>query len=70
MNRTVVSSSNVKSLGYQGSTQTLEVEFTQGSIYEYYGVPEQLYHEFLQAASKGKFLNIYIKNRYPYSRIA
>lgn len=39
MNRNPVSSSNVKSVGYDSESSRLEVEFHHGGIYQYYGVP-------------------------------
>ena len=69
MNRNQVASSNISSIGYDGATQTLEVEFQNGSVYQYYGVPEMLNQEIMQASSKGQFLNQYIRNAYPYSRV-
>lgn len=56
-------------MGYDPQSETLEIEFLKGGIYEYRGVPEPLYEKFMQASSKGKFLHAYIKNRYPYTRI-
>ena len=67
--RTVVASSNILSVGYDGGTQTLEVEFVSGAVYQYYGVPEGIHQQLMQAPSKGQFLNAYIKDRYPYSRV-
>ena len=64
-----VTSSNVKAIGYNPMTQTLEVEFLSGWVYQYYGVPEFLHQQFMQAPSKGQFLNQYIKNAFPYSRV-
>lgn len=69
MMRDAVASSNVASVGYDEPSQTLEVEFTNGSIYQYFNVGELLYQEFMQAPSKGQFLNAYIKNAYAYSRV-
>ncbi len=69
LKRTVVSS-NVSSIGYDPSTQTLEVEFLSGSVYQYYGVPKQIYDEIMRAPSKGQFLHTYVKNGYAYSRVA
>ena len=69
MEKQNVSSSNVRSIGYNSREQTLEVEFSNGSIYQYYNVPDSLHNEIMKAPSKGRFLNIYIKNRYPYSRV-
>ena len=69
MDRSYVASTNVASVGYDEATETLEVEFLNGSIYQYYNVQLSLYEQMMQAGSKGKFLNIYIKNAYPYSRV-
>jgi hypothetical protein len=69
MNRTPVSSSNVASIGYDPSTLTLEVEFTNGSIYQYFDVPEMVYQEFMRAGSKGQFLHTNIKNNYRYTKV-
>ena len=64
-----VASSNVRSVGYEPQSETLEVEFWNGSVYQYYGVPEFMHEQFINAPSKGQFLNVYIKNQYPYSRV-
>lgn len=69
MERYSVASSNIASIGYDAPSQTLEVEFLSGTIYQYFGVPENMYDELMQAGSKGRFLNTYIKNAYGYSRV-
>ena len=69
MDRHQVASSNIRAIGYDTTTQTLEVEFLSGWVYQYYGVPEFLYEQIMRAASKGQFFNQYIKNAYPYSRV-
>ena len=69
MERYSVASSNISSIGYDAGTETLEVEFLSGSIYQYYNVPQNMYDQLIQAGSKGRFLNTYIKNAYPYSRV-
>ena len=65
-----VSSSTIESIGYDAHAQTLEIEFESGRVYQYYGVPDHMHSQIMQAPSKGSFLNSYIKNRFPYSRIA
>ncbi|RAI44344.1 KTSC domain-containing protein [Rhodoplanes roseus] len=69
MDRESVSSTNVASIGYDNATETLEVEFLNGGIYQYYNVSGELYEQFRAAGSKGQFLARYIKNAYPYSRV-
>ena len=69
MDRDPVQSSNVISVGYDEATQTLEVEFRNGGIYQYYNVPAQLAAQFLEAPSKGQFIHAYIRNAFPFSRV-
>lgn len=69
MERYSVASSNIASIGYDEQSQTLEVEFLNGSIYQYYNVPKNIYDQLMNDPSKGRFLHTYIKNAYPYSPV-
>ncbi len=69
MERYSVASSNISSVGYDPATETLEIEFLSGAIYQYYNVPQNMYDQLMAEGSKGRFLNTYIKNAYPYSRV-
>lgn len=64
MNRTCVSSSSLVSVGYNLTTQLLEVEFNGGSLYEYHNVPMYVYNGLMQAGSHGKYFTAYIKDKY------
>jgi hypothetical protein len=44
-------------------------EDSSGSVYQYYNVPPSIWTELFAAPSKGRFLNAYIKNAYPFSRV-
>lgn len=69
MDRYSVASSNIASIGYDDLNETLEVEFLNGSVYQYYNVVKNMHDQLMQTGSKGRFLNTYIKNAYPYSRV-
>jgi hypothetical protein len=69
MEREMVASSTVLSVGYDLPSETLEVEFKNGGLYQYYNVPEAIYQQFMASDSKGKFLHVYVKNAYPCSRV-
>lgn len=69
MDRDNVVSTNIASIGYDEASQTLEVEFLNGTVYQYYNVPPGLYEQLMSEGSKGRFLNMYIKNAFPYSRV-
>jgi hypothetical protein len=64
MDRQRVRSSNVRSIGYDATSSTLEVEFNSGGLYQYSGVPETVYAALMRASSKGNYLNNHIKDRY------
>ncbi|VTU41175.1 hypothetical protein H4CHR_05910 [Variovorax sp. PBS-H4] len=69
MNRELIASSTIIAIGYDEPSQTLEVEFKTGAVYQYYNVTQALYEQLMQAGSKGQFLAYQIKNAYPYSRV-
>ncbi|ELY75822.1 KTSC domain-containing protein [Natrinema gari] len=69
MNRTPVSSSNLKSVGYDQSSNTLEIEFHGGRVYQYYNVPKRIYQGLMAASSHGRYHHRRIKDSYRYSRI-
>jgi hypothetical protein len=69
IDRESVASSNVVSIGYDEATETLEVEFTNSGIYQYFNVGADLYQQLRSAPSKGQFLNSYIRNSFAYSRV-
>jgi hypothetical protein len=71
MERTPVQSSSVSSVGYDRDSSTLEIEFLNGSIYQYFGVPESIFNGLMNAPSKGTFLDMFVKKAgYSYVRIA
>lgn len=61
MDRQYVASSNIASIGYDSVNMILEIEFLNGSIYQYYDVPQYLYEGLMNANSHGKFFDANIK---------
>ena len=66
MERTFVASSNLRSVGYDPQSQTLEIEFNSGGLYQYSNVPEDVYRGLMNASSHGRYFHQYIKNSYRY----
>ena len=64
MERTPVISSNIVSIGYDPEIQTLEIEFKNGSVYQYSGVPSDEFDSFMSAYSMGTYFHARIKH-YP-----
>lgn len=69
MNMKPVSSSNLKSIGYDSANMVLYVQFLNGSTYKYLNVPKSRYDGLLNASSKGQYLHYYIKGAYTYRRV-
>lgn len=70
MLRNPVSSSNLRSVGYDEQNYVLEIEFNSSSIYQYFQVPFQIYADLINAPSHGSYFAAHIKNSYSYRRIA
>lgn len=68
-----IQSSNVLKAGYDLTTQAMTVQFKDMSVYEYYGVPEILWQNFLNAQphpwSQVGYPNL-VRGGYNYKRIA
>jgi len=69
MNRSPVVSGNLASVGYDAKTQTLEIEFKDRSIYQYFGVPPTVHAELLAAQSVGSYLARNVKGIYRFAKL-
>ncbi|MGD0036483.1 MAG: KTSC domain-containing protein [Bacteroidota bacterium] len=69
MDRTPVDSTNITSIGYDEDSNTLEVEFHSGAIYQYFDVPLNVYQEMIQESSKGQYFVQHIKGYYRYVKV-
>lgn len=69
MKRQSVDSSNLASIGYDASSQILEVEFKHGGVYQYKDVPEDEYEALMNADSHGKYFSANIKNQFAFIKL-
>lgn len=69
MQRKSVSSSNIAEIGYDESSQILEVMFKSGSVYQYFDVPSHEYRDLMAASSFGSHFHQYIRGYYRYARV-
>lgn len=69
MERIPVASSNVESVGYDEDSGTLEVEFKNGTLYQYFDVPQGTFNGLVNSDSVGGYLAENIKGVYRYSRV-
>lgn len=69
MIRQTVSSSNIRSIGYDAKSKTLEIEFQDGDIYQYFNIPKSIYSALMSASSHGSYFHCYIKDQYQWTKI-
>lgn len=69
MKREPVESSMIASIGYDANAETLEVEFNAGGLYQYEGVPKEVYEEFVSAESHGRYFLYNIRDAYTYRKV-
>ena len=62
-------SSTIKSVEYDDEARELDITFTSGKKYRYFNVPLEIYVEFLDAGSKGKFFNDSIKGAFAFAEV-
>lgn len=71
MKRQNVSSSNLASVGYDPQSQTLEIEFNNGGVYQYYSVPPSINSGLMNASSHGSYFDRNIKKAgYRFTKIS
>lgn len=69
-----VASSNVSAIAFrpvqdEGDEPIMGVRFRNGIEYHYSGVAESVYQGMLAAQSKGNYVWVHLRDKYPYSRI-
>ena len=67
--RQPVSSSDIASIGYDTTTETIEIEFKATGVYRYFSVPKTIAEEFQRTPSPGKFFLQHIKGKYAWEKI-
>ncbi len=69
MIRQPVNSENLRSVGYDPGRSTLEIEFTNGSIYQYLDVPVTVHQGLVTTSTHRDYFSRHIRDRYPYKKI-
>ena len=64
-----VQSTLIHSVRYDPLTGTLEIQFQDGNAYRFYEVEPEVYEELLDAPSKGRYFNDYIRDAYLFTRL-
>ncbi len=67
MERQPVSSSLIRSVGHDPVGSILEIEMIEPNrLYTFYDVPFSVHDELMEAASKGRYFNEFIRGLYAY----
>lgn len=69
MERKPVVSSMIRSIGYSPDSETLEVEFGSGGVYQYSGVSARTYRELMDAPSIGTYFGRNIKGKNAFKKV-
>jgi len=69
MERKRVNSSKLRSVGYDEKTQTLEIEFSNGQVYQYVKVYPEVYRRFVAAPNPTAFYDDKIAEDYTGRRV-
>ena len=70
MRMVAVESSTIAALGYDAGRKLLEVEFSSGAVYHYFGGPAGVHQSLVSASSKGTFFSRNIRGRFRYRRLS
>lgn len=64
-----VRSTNIHSIGYDDTTNTLKVFFKKGGEYHYQEVPKQIHDDLMKAESIGSYFAKNVRNVYKFTKI-
>jgi hypothetical protein len=69
MERLIVESSIIRSVGYDAANDVLQIEFNRGHVRNYFGVPPSVYREMITAGSKGKYYLKHIRDKFEFATV-
>lgn len=69
MNVTAVESAALTAIAYDENTGRMRLEFRSRAVYDYFGVPVEIYGALLCAPSVGACFNNLVRGRFPYCRV-
>ena len=64
-----IESEAIEAVDYDPWSEILRVTFRNGQSYEYLGVPPKEFRNFMNAESRGAYMNQVIKRRYKWRKV-
>lgn len=68
MERTPIESTKLRSVGYDEDKYCMEIEFQDGRVYQYLGIPRDEYRGLMEASSPHQYFERNVKGVYPHTR--
>lgn len=62
-----VESSNIKAIGHEGST--MRVQYANGTEYDFQGVTAEIFNNFMESDSKGRFFGKNIRGKFTSTKV-
>lgn len=69
MERKRVNAGRIRGVGYDSRARVLELEFSDGSIYQYTGVGEEAYRRLSGSSAAASYFRDNIEEEYPAKRV-
>jgi hypothetical protein len=70
MRDAAVESTTLLKVSYDDARELLQLEFCSRAVYQYFSVLAAVHQSLLDALSKGRYFNQFIRNRFPHRRIS
>jgi hypothetical protein len=65
----IMPSTVISKFNYNAATETLQIKFISGMVYNYLKVPEQVYLDMKNSRAKGIYFNEHIKDSYKFEKV-
>ncbi len=66
----MLQSKAVTTAGYDAATQRLQLEFSNGRVYEYFDVPRSVFDWLIRVSDKGAYVSRMLTPRYRYQEVS
>jgi hypothetical protein len=69
MERKRLSAGRIRAVGYDARARVLELEFSDGSVYQYTGVSNEVHRRLVSSAAAASYFRDAIEEEYPAKRV-
>jgi hypothetical protein len=69
MERKCLNAGRIRAVGYDSRARVLELEFSDGSVYQYTGVGDEVHRRLLNSSAAASYFRDNIEEEYPAKRV-